>query len=843
MSNRLIPILVLAGLLGGATAGGEAGFARKPTAAKDGGKTVIEFAAAAPADCAVYVLDAGGRVVRHLAAGVLGEKAPAPLKPGLAQSLVWDGRDDFGRPAAGGPFKVRVGLGLTPEFDKILGGRPEAIGDVRGLAVGPGGELYVLHIRGAVHPCDNTLLCSVFSRDGKYLRQVIPYPASLPEEKLTGLRRIDRGNGHRVPFIYHLENRAFLPGGGEPPGHSRPVVTRDGRFALVGVRAILKSYAHAGVSQLVVLGTDGSAPGKSVLGPVINEKADTASLALSPDEKTVYAAGVRVTDKLKSKHAVYKFGWDDRKASVFVGQEDTPGSDGRHLSEPMSVAVGGDGNVYVADRGNNRIAVFRPDGSFLGKIDVERPERVEVHPGTGAVYVLGGPQVGVLRKYSSWKEGNLVAEAKVPSFKHKRYTATLALDASARPPVVWVAAGSRYARFALLRIEDQGDAFGDQARFPAPGETLGRCFDVHVLPDDSAVYVGVRGNKGGPIQFARVDPAGGEVKACGIRVPKTYAVHRMSLGRDGMFYFDLGGKARGYHRLDRAFKPVPYPGADQGYLPLYGGRLRSRGVTAGYDGKAYVFWQKNQETGKGPSSGEQANILAVYGPDGKLVNKKLIDSDIRSVNSVRVDPAGNIYVLAGVAPGASPVPPGLEGQIPDGRKDPGADAGVNGYPVMYGSVIKFGPAGGEIKKGSGGVECNYSFGLAKLEVKGAEWIVPGASPVPSCAGYPTPGYLSICMCESPSMGVDGFGRCFFPDALRFRVGVLDTAGNPITHFGSYGNQDSAGPGSTLPEPRIPFTWIAGIGLNDRAVYVGDRLSQRLVRVRLTYAADQTVPVN
>ena len=71
--------------------------------------------AAAPSDCAIYVLDAGDRVVRHLAAGVLGPNAPAPLKKGSpAQSLLWDGRDDLGRRVGGGaaPFKVRARMAI-----------------------------------------------------------------------------------------------------------------------------------------------------------------------------------------------------------------------------------------------------------------------------------------------------------------------------------------------------------------------------------------------------------------------------------------------------------------------------------------------------------------------------------------------------------------------------------------------------------------------------------------------------------------------------------------------------------------------------------------------------------
>lgn len=91
------------------------------------------------------------------------------------------------------------------------------------------------------------------------------------------------------------------------------------------------------------------------------------------------------------------------------------------------------------------------------------------------------------------------------------------------------------------------------------------------------------------------------------------------------------------------------------------------------------------------------------------------------------------------------------------------------------------------------------------------------------------------MCESPRFDVDGYGRCFFPDAARFRCGVLDANGNLIVWFGDYGNADSAGPGSAVPSPAIPFCWPYTIEAGDDGmVYVGDRMNRRVVAVRLSH---------
>ena len=84
---------------------------------------------------AVYIEDAAGKVLRHLAAGALGNCAPAPLKPGsLKQSIAWDGKDDDGRQVqAGKGLQVRVGLGLkaSPRDRRAL--RSDLLRDVRDL--------------------------------------------------------------------------------------------------------------------------------------------------------------------------------------------------------------------------------------------------------------------------------------------------------------------------------------------------------------------------------------------------------------------------------------------------------------------------------------------------------------------------------------------------------------------------------------------------------------------------------------------------------------------------------------------------------------------------------------
>jgi hypothetical protein len=90
--------------------------------------------------------------------------------------------------------------------------------------------------------------------------------------------------------------------------------------------------------------------------------------------------------------------------------------------------------------------------------------------------------------------------------------------------------------------------------------------------------------------------------------------------------------------------------------------------------------------------------------------------------------------------------------------------------------------------------------------------------------------------------MDEYGRLWVPDIFRFRVTALDAAGNELARLGSYGNVDSAGPESAIPEPAIPLTWPNAVAAGDGKVYIADRKSRRLVVVNLKYAAEASCDV-
>lgn len=829
--------LAAAGSLFGADAP-RPSFTRTPQAQAGPQGVCIEFAVDRPTDVEVAILDSQGKVVRHLAAGLLGPHAPAPLKPdALVQSLWWDQRNDAGQPAGGGPFQLRVSLGLEARWDGFIGYNPQVFDSVRGLAVDARGQLYVLNVIGNIHGGDGTTVCQVFDRGGHYQRTIMPYPADLPEERLRGLRRLGLPDGRRVPFIHQAETRSFYPGVGEIP-RQRPVVTSEGRLAFVGIQEYGR-YAQPGENRLTVICTDGGVPAEGILRTRLAEKsASGASLALSPDEKWLYATGLfdgshdTFWEQCKWHHVVYRFGWDDPAPQVFLGKPYEAGSGAERFQDPRSVATDAQGRVYVADWGNDRIAVFDDGGSYLGAIEVEKPSWVELHRRSGAVYVLAGAPLNRLLKFSAFPDARLLAEARTPNEingRRRHLWPVMALDDTAVPAVVWVGAPSHYCRFGLLRFEDQGERFSDPqevTRLGTAGPSVGLVTDLSLDRRGQRLYVRGRGFydawTGQPLELPLHDLQGSGPTAC--------------FGADGNFYTFEGYPEAYIRRFDAQLNPLPFAEAQERIEQLGSPRVHGRGMAIDAQGNIYVLCQK-AESELREGDARDANALHVFGPDGRPKHRYLIDAQIRQLSSVRVDLQGNIYLAAGLRP-IDPSP-----RLPDppdlARWKYGLEPlRLNWYPLMYGSILKFSARGGRIAADADGPEVLFGYDNP-IRVSGAQWIRAGASNVPS---WRTPGTPDVCLCVPVRFDVDDYGRVYFPDVARFCVHVLDTAGNHLLRFGAYGNQDSAGPASRVPEPQIAFAWPQIVAADQRAVYVADQLNRRIVRIRLAHAAEATVPV-
>jgi hypothetical protein len=84
----------------------------------------------------------------------------------------------------------------------------------------------------------------------------------------------------------------------------------------------------------------------------------------------------------------------------WVKQWGQPGKNPGEFSTPHSIAADAKGNIYVADRGNARIQVFDPDGTFLREIRIDIPASADAQPWMGP---RPGPETkGTMQPGSPW---------------------------------------------------------------------------------------------------------------------------------------------------------------------------------------------------------------------------------------------------------------------------------------------------------------------------------------------------------------------------------------------------------------------------------------------------------
>ncbi|KKK61730.1 hypothetical protein LCGC14_3011410, partial [marine sediment metagenome] len=163
-------------------------FARKPHVSRNGDRITIQFATKGFCDVSVAVEDAKGKIVRHLASGVLGDNAPPPLrKDSLAQSLVWDGKDDSGRYVEDvSPLTVRVSLGLKPRYEQSLNEAPMKLPSFRS----PPGKVFAT-AEGVYYFTfgSGVSFLRLLDHDGRYVRTIYPFPAAKLPQVRGAIRR------------------------------------------------------------------------------------------------------------------------------------------------------------------------------------------------------------------------------------------------------------------------------------------------------------------------------------------------------------------------------------------------------------------------------------------------------------------------------------------------------------------------------------------------------------------------------------------------------------------------------------------------------------------------------
>jgi hypothetical protein len=882
-------LCVASALCAGLAAAAEpATFTRKPTVTRDGDQVRIAFAVSAPTDVAVTVEDGNGRVVRHLVAGVLGQNPPAPLAPNsLAQTLVWDGKDDVGgrcRVVGGGaapptpntqnppPFVVRVRLGLKPEFEDFMLFDRDATPEVQNVAVAPGGNLYLFYRDPTANGNQGGVKVRLIDRQGRHVRQIVPFAADLPYEKVKATGAFRDADGRTVPNTHNWHSLSFYPDTIQARGRSLspfacPVADATGRL-----------YWIIDGGRLVALDADGGVPYPTYLSdplfPMLKDvQGGRPALVLSTDGQSLYAAGIATGgyERNAPVPCVFRIDLTTRQAEVFLGKPEEKGASGSLFTSPRGLALAG-GLLYVADPDANRVAVFNESTrELVGELKVELPHIVQVHPTTGAVYVCtyvpptpaeaarGGPRhkdaflikfargtadPGARGAYTFGRELYRLALPRT-GLSPNAGTHRVALDASTDPPLLWAPGlpyGGKASRLSCYR--DTGSAF-ERQDFPEPTGPWGDGpRDLLVDRARGDLYIKVQGER-----WRQFEERSGKLIRT-VQFPKNFggpymgsAGAQLAVDSAGNYITHCWGDKSGLMRWSRDLKPLNWLGQET-HRTDWGGMMTFQlHYLALRNDQMYVI-----KPVKGP------HHLEVY--DFGLNVLRRVVWNVRRGSNPRVDARGNVYITVPARPLDRDYPEFFDDKLPkmpDYVRSIGE--GAYWYAYMYGSLVKFPPEGGAFQWAESEREKNDFTGLpdsiqAKPRIKfhhlgdgyyphkvgealGAEWLRFGYAPYAETYSAGTP----VCMCEGSGFDVDPFGRVFYPNLCQFRVEVLDTNGNAIGTFGRYGNVDAkAEPGYT------PLAWTTYVAVSDTHAYVNDTVNMRVARVRLGAAAEETASI-
>ncbi len=824
-------------------------FTRKPVCTRTGDTVSIEFTSKDFCDAGVVIEREDGEILRHLAYGVLGSNAPAPFKPNsLAQSLTWDGKDNNGQYVDDlSKVRVRVSLGLKPQFEKTLFWHPKklvarrrhprCVAQPEGVYVYEGGGVESIKL---------------FSHEGKYIRTVYPFPAD-KVKSVKGLGWSKFADGHTAPKHVGYWNSTYLSSGTGVTHATwgtaaRTFAIHQGRVALVpwhDSSAIQKGADN----RLMRLHTDGTSGGLQLQGGPIDTPLPAHSAAFSPDGKVLYLAGcyknaqkqfAAMPPRVVWHHGVYRMAYDSNEPpKLWLGGN--PGKDEKHFNHPSSVRVDAKGRVYIADNHNDRVQIFSPDGNLLKSIQVKGPALLRIHHRTQELYVfswtmsMGHSAAGgkpykvpaVLRVYDPFKSPKPSLQVPIPLYNYREAMITsdssytdempyrVELDSYTEPPTLWMVTGSlahrgkvsmaneniqrfqiKKGKFVLLDTWNK-EVAGAIRKWEPPNIFRQR---LHVDPRNGMLY-SMEGKT--THQLVRINPDSGKVDL--IELP--YSAEDMAIDNEGHIYLRCDRIIGRFH-LD-TMREVPFDYGEERFVK-WDSFSKGGSVVAGLvlPGNRPGYWF---ESGMGVN------------PKGEIIvstcNKSPKTQRMRGVHGLpkAIDGSGTKYT-PGIFPGRARY---AEIHIFDKHGQPvGMDIAAQGVGAGHGTLVDpngdvyflntrnriyngkaFYPLTGcvlKFKRGKGRfiasrnatipispeLKPTFPQQLNGYWVKDADWIYPGAGFCRNAAP---------CFCWNTRFAVDYFGRSFIPEYIRNQVAVLDTNGNLILHVGKYGNVDDGVP--------------------------------------------------
>ena len=617
-------------------------------------------------------------------------------------------------------------------------------------------------------------------------------------------------------------------------------------------------------------------------------------LAMSPDGKWMYLTltsayskhGVfRVDARQWNTVSVEPTGMSE----AFLGQRFQAGSGPGLFNNPQGLATDAEGRIYVCDKGNNRVAVFSANGEKVGQFAVVAPEQIVVHPRTSAIYVLTRPRVeetdadsntenaeaepspsARIVKFSPWRDAGVIRLSEIDGAFD-----LMAADPVASPTRLWttsrIAAPGEPKRPRLVPVIDRVNTL-------STGTPVfldhGLRRPMYIAADPARNRVLVREETAAFRPDRDGNPARNRIVALDLSedtITGLLDADEVAIGLHGEIFALTSGPNGGLKRYRDHGEPWPFPNENEDpnrldsetrTVPSDRRLLVTRGIRVSPRGDLLVVrstpWQKDSDT---------LSRVELWSPDGVLAQATLIDGLGVADSGIGMDASGRLYLGATVAPRRHGLEDTFKGQVPAARwlgwvgeharrPFPWKFSMVNTYLYDRGSVLMFGPEGGcfhgrsvpwlssehraASERGEGAFALaaapessralQSGFSVRPVKVTGAQWLYYGMSPLPAAepGRYDAPGAGT-----SARLVVDPYGRVFVPDALRFSVVMLDSAGNLLNRIGRYGNADDSGEG-------IRFAWPACLDVAEGKLYVSDRVNQRISIIDFEYAQEVMV---
>lgn len=396
-------------------------FVGEPKITKSENNFEINFESKSNCDITIAIEDLNGKIVRHLVSGVLGNNAPAPLqKNSLKQKIIWDGKNDQEKYLDNlENYKIRISLGLKPQFEKTLYWSPFRRIEKRKPLFSPTPEGMVVYEGGQAMD-----FVKLYQHDGSYLKSLYPFPAEKIKNTVglnwhifphDGKSSPIKGNflqntmltsgDNAVPTTYKADKKAFESIGSKSPQH----------YGMSGTAATSLAY-HKNRLALVFrkinrLSLDGDTAGMPLNGPQSGLVAQDrtrggesptievgpTSSAFSPDGEWIYMTGYTWTVFMQNGgywqewlNCVTRTKYDGSgKLEIFLGSDklDDFGKENGKFSVPTSLQIDSKGNLYVTDYMNDRIQIFNMEGKYIRSISVAKPVNLVIDEKKNEFYV------------------------------------------------------------------------------------------------------------------------------------------------------------------------------------------------------------------------------------------------------------------------------------------------------------------------------------------------------------------------------------------------------------------------------------------------------------------------